>query len=310
MQATLSTVSAPCISDLLQTGAIFLKAHQIDVPRLEAEHLLAARLGCDRLKLFLDAQKIVSEACRDGFLQDLSRRSAHEPLQYITGEVAFCGMSFSVSKEVFIPRPETELIVEEALNLPVPPEKILDLCTGSGALAVVLAASFPNAAVIATDLSADALKIARLNAKKNNCASQITFLRGDLFEPLVKEDIPGGGFDLIVSNPPYISEADRETLPPEVRDYEPALALFAEDEGRAFYRRILYEAPSLLNDAGMILLEMGFDQSEWLRHFVANEINSSERKLDLSFISDWAGIERIACMTFATKSLMTDAENG
>lgn len=294
MQAALSKKTPTCIADVLQAGAAFLKAHQIDAARLEAEHLLAARLGCDRLKLFLNAQKNLSESSHKGFLQDLSRRAAHEPLQYITREVEFYGMTFSVSEGVFIPRPETELIVEEALSLFSPPAKILDLCTGSGALAIALAASFPNSEIKATELSDKALKVAKLNAERNDCRTQITFLKGDLFEPLKKENIDTRGFDLIVSNPPYISEAERKTLPPEVRDYEPALALFAEDEGRAFYRRILFEAPSFLNDEGTILLEMGKDQSQWLRHFIENEIEPSDKKLSLSFISDWAGIERIA----------------
>jgi len=309
MQSTLSTGRLCAVSDLLESGVRFLRSQQIDAPRLEAEHLLAARLGCDRLKLFLDAEKPVSEDCRKGFLQDISRRAAHEPLQYIVGEVEFYGMFFSVAKGVFIPRPETELIVEAALSLPKPPTKILDLCTGSGALAIALAASLPASTVIATELSDDALQIAKSNAKKNGCAAQISFLKGDLFEPLKKDGIDRRKFDLIVSNPPYISEADRKTLPPEVREHEPALALFAEDEGRVFYRRILFEAPSLLNDEGMILLELGHNQSEWLRQFFENEIRPSHKNLSLSFISDWAGIERIARITLHAMRLK-EAANG
>ncbi len=298
MQTVASQAKLSSVSDLLERGTALLESYQIDVPRLEAQHLLAARRGCDRLKLFLDAEKHVSNDCRLGFLEDISRRATHEPLQYITGEVEFYGLPFCVSSGVFIPRPETELIVEEALNLAVPPAKILDLCTGSGALAVALAVSFKGATVMATELSEDALTIAQQNAEKNHCSAQITFLLGDLLDPLRKTDINATKFDLIVSNPPYISEADRTTLPPEVRDYEPALALFAEDEGRAFYRRILLEAPDFLNDEGMILLEVGHDQSEWLRQFIENEMNTFGKKPTLSFILDWAGIERIACITF------------
>ncbi len=309
MQTVLTAEKRACISDLLETGATFLEAHEIDAARLEAEHLLAARLHGDRLKLFLDAKKVVSSDVRKGFLEDLSRRAAHEPLQYIIGEVEFCGLPFCVSKGVFIPRPETELILEAALNLPKPPIKILDLCTGSGALAVALAASFKDSAVTATELSDDALKMAIHNAKKNHCLSQITFLKGDLLDPLKKKGLDVSGFDLIVSNPPYISEADRDTLPPEVRDYEPALALFAEDEGRAFYRRILFEAPDFLNDEGVILLELGHEQSQWLRHFIKNEINPSDKKVHLSFITDWAGIERIARIVFESGSFKGTAKD-
>lgn len=303
MQGMISTEVSICISELLESGASFLKNHEIDAPRLEAEYLLAARLGCDRLKLFLNHEKPVSESCREGFLHDISRRAKHEPLQYIVGEVEFYGMPFSVSKGVFIPRPETELIVEEALNLSEAPKKILDLCTGSGALAIALAACFPNSEVMAIELSDIALKTAKLNAERNDCTRQITFLKGDLFAPLKRKNTEPSGFDLIVSNPPYISESDRETLPPEVRDHEPALALFAEDEGRAFYRRILFESPSFLNDKGVILLELGHDQSEWLRHFIKTEINLSGKKPDFSFISDWAGIERIVRITFHKNNL-------
>ncbi|VAX28726.1 Peptide chain release factor N(5)-glutamine methyltransferase [hydrothermal vent metagenome] len=309
MQTVLTAEKRACISDLLEAGATFLEAHQIEAARLEAEHLLAARLNGNRLKLFLHAEHVVSETCRNGFLEDLARRAAHEPLQYIIGEVEFYGLPFCVSKGVFIPRPETELIVEEAQKLSTHPAKILDLCTGSGALAVALAVSFKDSAVTATELSKNALKIAQQNAEKNHCLSQITFLQGDLLDPLKKKGLDASGFDLIVSNPPYISEADRDTLPPEVRDYEPALALFAEDEGRAFYRRILFEAPDFLNDDGVILLELGHKQSQWLRHFIKNEINPSDKKVHLSFITDWAGIERIARIVFESGSLKNTSKS-
>ncbi len=309
MQTIFPSDTGRCISGLLESAAAFLESHQIDAPRREAEHLLAARLGCDRLRLFTDVQKTVSESAREGFLQDLSRRAAHEPLQYILGEVEFYGLTFSVSSGVFIPRPETELIVEAARTLSAPPVNILDLCTGSGALAIALAASFPSSTVFATERSAEALSVAKLNAEKNRCAAQMTFFLGDLLEPLQKAGIKTATFDLIVSNPPYISEADRETLPPEVRDYEPKMALFAEEGGRAFYRRILFDAPAFLNEKGTILLEMGFGQSEWLRHFIENQINRSNPKLKLSFLRDWAGIERIARITLQKNDLKT-ATNG
>ena len=223
------------VSALLESGAAYLKRQAIDAPRLTAEHLLAAILVCPRLSLFLEGEKVISQEQHAHFLNDLTRRGKHEPLQYITGQVEFWGISFIVEKGVFIPRPETELIVEAALSLSPSPRRILDLCTGSGALAIALAKVFPKAEVVASDVSDQALKIARINAENNTVASRITLLKGDLLEPLKNDRFSRMRFDLIVSNPPYVSESDRESLPPEVRDYEPEIALFAEDQGRVFY---------------------------------------------------------------------------
>lgn len=296
------------VSALLESGTAYLKTWAIDAPRLTAEHLLAAILVCPRLTLFLVGEKRVSQEQHAHFWNDLTRRAAHEPLQYITGQVEFWEMLFIVEKGVFIPRPETELIVEAALALNPSPRRILDLCTGSGALAIALAKVFPEAYVVASDISDRALEIARINAEKHTVASRLTFLKGDLFEPLKRDRFSPTcfdlrfdlGFDLIVCNPPYISESDREGLPPEVRDYEPSTALFAEDQGRAFYPRILAEAPFFLCENGVMFLELGYDQSEWLRGFIERDINASARtratakRLDAHFIQDWAGIERVA----------------
>ncbi len=295
-QASLVPKPTQHIADVLREGAADLQRHEIEVPQREAEHLLAAVLGCSRLHLFLDIEKNLSQEHLDQFWANIRRRAAHEPLQYITGQVEFCDMTLAISKGVFIPRPETELIIEAAKAL-FPPRRILDLCTGSGALAVALAKTFPLADVVGVDCADDALALASANAQNQGVAARTVFLKGDLFEAFKNNHTTAEKFDLIVSNPPYISESDSESLPIEVRDHEPAVALFAADEGRDFYRRILLEAPLFLNDQGLILFELGQGQSEWLRAYVEDTLNKTRHLWTLSFIKDWAEIDRIACLS-------------
>jgi len=241
------------------------------------------------MDLYLSPEKALSLArCRQ-FQERLKRRALHEPLQYITGKVEFCDFSLMVRPGVFIPRPETELIVEESKVLFPYPKQILELCTGSGALAIALARQFPQAKVWATDLSHTALSLALDNIEGHQLASRITLLKGNLCEPLVDAPNVPKKFDLIACNPPYISEKDRPGLPPEVRDYEPEAALFAPESGYAFYRRILLEAPQLMRDQALLLLEMGAGQSDWLSSFVEKKTAFS-----LRFIRDWVGIKRVA----------------
>jgi release factor glutamine methyltransferase len=274
------------ISELLQEGTRFLERQGIVSPRRETELLLCTLLSCRRVDLYLDPGRPVLSDHVDAFRKQLARRVRREPIQYITGEVAFCSLSLLVRPGVFIPRPETELIVEKAGTIQPPPQRILDLCTGSGALAIALAKKIPQAHVVATDIEEMPLKIARANAERHDCLSQTHFVQGDLFAPFRAES---DRFDLIVCNPPYIPERDRPTLQPEVRDYEPALALFAPEEGTAFYRRILREAPAFLTQAGHLLLELGAGQSVWFQEFTRRETAFS-----VTFLQDIAGIDRIA----------------
>ncbi len=172
------------IPGLLEKGTAYLMKNEIDAPRREAEEILTAIMGCQRLALYLDPKNI-SEKRTLRFWSHLERRAAHEPLQYITGLVDFCGTTLSVSKGVFIPRPETELIVEAVEKCSPAPSRILDLCTGSGALAIVLAERFKSAKVTAIDCSDTALDIAGTNVHASSARSHITLLKGNLFEPLV-----------------------------------------------------------------------------------------------------------------------------
>jgi len=273
-------------SELLREGTGFLQAQGIGSPRREAELLLCSLLSCRRIDLYIEPERPVSSDNEELFREQLARRIRREPIHYILGEVPFCGLFLSVRPGVFIPRPETELIVERASTIEPPPRCILDLCTGSGALAIALAKRFPRSQVVATDIDEIPIETARANAARHGSLSQIHFVRGDLFALLRGGE---GRFDLIVCNPPYIPERDRPTLPPEVRDHEPALALFASEEGTAFYRRILKEAPSFLTKTGHLLLELGAGQAAWFQEFAAQETDFS-----VTFLQDIAGIDRIA----------------
>jgi len=279
-----STSEETTLRALLRTGERALCEAGIPSPRLEAELLLCGVLGCRRIDLYLRQTERPTPEAISQFMGWLHRRAAREPLQYIIGEVEFCGLTLHVSPGVFIPRPETEWIVEAAKQHVPTPQRMLDLCTGSGALAIALARTFPEAVVYASDISRVALAVAEANATRHGCP--IIFRAGDLFSPFEICDHP---FDLIVCNPPYLSEADRRSLQPEVRDYEPAEALYAAEGGTAFYRRILGEAPNWLAPGGTLILEMGDHQSEWLRQQVAGIY-------PLAFLPDLSGTDRVAVL--------------
>lgn len=232
-----------------------------------------------------DADPIESDRA-SAFCNLIERRLAGEPIQYITGEAEFYGLPFHVSRDVLIPRPETELLVEKALSLAplFRTPRILDVGTGSGAIAIALAHEWPDATVTAIDLSASALEVARRNAEHIGFADRIRFLQGDLLAPVAGEQ-----FDLIVSNPPYVSERDCATLDVEVRNYEPAQALFAGEDGLAIYRHLIPEAFKALTTGGVLLLEIGYGQQEAIQ--VLLETESFAR---IQFFSDLQGIPRVA----------------
>lgn len=216
----------------------------------------------------------------------VERRLTGEPIQYITGEAEFYGLPFLVNRDVLIPRPETELLVEKALAFaPIfRTPRILDVGTGSGAIAIALSHKWPEAIVTAIDLSESALEVARRNAECNGSADRIRFLQGDLLAPVAGEQ-----FDLIMSNPPYVSGRDRNTLAIEVRNYEPAQALFAGEDGLAIYRRLIPEAFNALTAAGIFLLEIGYEQQEDIQALLRKE-----RFAEIEFFSDFQGIPRVA----------------
>jgi release factor glutamine methyltransferase len=237
----------------------YLAKRGIDSPRLTAEMLLAHALRLSRVYLYTDLDRPLVKAERAGFRSLIERRAAGEPTHYLIGAREFYNRSFAVDPRVLIPRPETELLVESVLRA-VPKDRssqLLDVCTGSGCIAVSLAAERPQASVWATELSTDACEVARANALANKVDGRIKVLQGDLFEPLA----PGVRFDAVVSNPPYVSSGEIAGLSAEVRR-EPLTALDGGADGLALLRRIIAGAGSRLKPGGLLALEIGEKQGE------------------------------------------------
>jgi release factor glutamine methyltransferase len=225
------------------------------------------------------------------FREWIERRRAGEPIQYITGEAEFYGLSFRVNRAVLIPRPETEHLVEKVIeiagglkNQRTAKQRIADVGTGSGAIAVALASKLPAARIHATDVSAAALAVARGNAERNGVANRVAFYEGDLLAPLA-----GKLFDFVVSNPPYVPEHDRDSLSVEVRDFEPAQALFAGVNGLEVYRRLIPAAFNALLHDRYLVLEIGFGQQE-----AVGELMADARFENIEFAKDLQGIARVA----------------
>jgi len=223
---------------------------------LDAELLARHVLGWDRARMIASARDAVPAGFIDAYEGSLTRRAAREPVSQIIGVREFWGLEFEVTRDVLTPRPETELIVEEALA--AFPDRsrgiaIVDVGTGSGCLAVTLAREFPQPEIIATDISEAALAVAQRNAKRHGVDNRIAFVHTDLLPSMQP-------VDLIVSNPPYIAREDAASLAPEVRDFEPHVALFADEDGLHFYRRLIVEAQDMLTADGRFILELGYDQ--------------------------------------------------
>jgi release factor glutamine methyltransferase len=252
----------------------------------DAELILLHTLQIPRITLIAHPDDELSANQRTAYEDSIARRLHHEPIQYITGQQEFYGLTLKVTPAVLIPRPETEHLVEAVLKL-LPanePLKIADIGTGSGAIAIALAAHLPQAAITALDISAEALAIATANAHEHQVADRIRFLQSDLLSALNPE---AETFDAIVSNPPYVAEADRETLHPQVRDHEPATALFAGKTGLDIYRRLVPQAYSALKTNGLLALEIGHDQQDGVASLLQTWWN-------VSFINDLQQIPRVA----------------
>jgi len=265
--------------------------HGISNARLDAEVLLSHTFMRDRAWLVVHSNESLDDAQRRLFEDAVNRRARREPLQYITGKQEFWGLDFSVTPDVLIPRPETELVVETALKIIQTAGRkitVIDLCAGSGCIAVSLAKDANVARIFATDKSGRALAVARENARKHGVSDRIRFLEGDLFGPLAELDLRGM-VDIIVSNPPYVRSGDLPTLQPEVRDFEPELALIAGPEGTEIQHRIVSTAPEFLNKYGALIMEMGEGQSDALQRLV----NDTSRYEIPEMVNDLAGIERV-----------------
>lgn len=232
----------------------YLSGKGVENARLEAEWLLCSATDLDRVGLYLNFEKPLSESELSAFRAMVARRAKREPLQHILGTQEFFGLEFAVSPAVLIPRHDTETLVEEALAILPDAKKILDIGTGSGCIAISLAKQLPAASVTAVDISAEALEVAKLNGENN--AVNVEFLHGSLFEP-----VAGKRFDLITSNPPYIPTADINNLTPEVRDFDPRSALDGGFDGLDIYRILIPAALDYLLPGGCLLVEVGIGQA-------------------------------------------------
>lgn len=263
--------------------------------RTEAERLLCHVLGCKRHELFIRSNEQLSAGALSEFLDCARRRALREPLQYIIGKEEFRGLEFKVTRDTLIPRPETELLVEQAVLLAQTMEIadgydgiFIDLCTGSGCIAVCLAKEIPSSVVYAADISKGALETARENAKRHGVADRVIFVEGDLFAPLLPFDLYGKA-SFILSNPPYVAKADFENLLPEIKDYEPAGALLAGQDGLEFYRRIIPGSLDYLKQGGYLIMEVGYGQAKDLLKLIEENGRFSE----MEFIKDHQGIDRV-----------------
>lgn len=266
---------------LLDEAQILLGADK----RLEAQLLLAFVLGKNRASLLAHGDDEVTEDNANEYRQKIARLANGEPFQYILGTAEFMGMSLIVNAHVLIPRFDTEILVERALRLlaKYSAPKVLDICTGSGAIALSVAKYAANAAVWASDISADALQVARENCRRQKLAA--TFVQGDLFAPF--EADYKGHFDVITANPPYITTAEMAVLPKDVRK-EPRLALWGGDDGLDFYRRIIKDAENYLADNGYLLLEIGYAQGAAVKNLLQTAGYQS-----VEIIKDYQGHDRV-----------------
>ncbi len=276
--------------EVLNQAVEKLRSEGVDRPRTNAELLLGAVLNVPKIELYLDRNLILTSQQIEKYSYFIQERISGRPLQYIIGSTEFYGLEFKVNESVLIPRPETETLVEEMIerlkNHPSP--KIIDIGTGSGAIAISLAKNLNSAYIFATDISADALNVAKDNARMNKAEDQIEFLFGDLFEPLQNRQLEGK-IDCVVSNPPYLSQEEFDHLPKDVRDYEPVVALKSGQEGISFHKRIIEGAVDFLKRDGILSLEMGLGQARQVAAF----LEEFDKFKHVEIKKDLGGIERI-----------------
>lgn len=282
-----TTLLAPRVGVALSQARALLEASGLPTARHDAECLLAHLLGTVRFALYLAPERELTVREVEAYRRLLERRASHEPLQYLVGHEEFFGLRLSVGPGVFIPRPETELLVEVALRrLPSGPALAVDLGTGSAAIVLALARSRPGLEAHAVDASQEALDWARANAAALGLADRIYFYRGDLFAPL--EGLQGR-FDLVVSNPPYIAAEKMEELPAEVSRFEPSLALNGGPAGTILHQRIIDEAPRFLKPGGWLLMELGMGQSPGIMSL----LERAGLFEDVTLTEDFLGIDRV-----------------
>ena len=275
------------IGDVLSNAAAQFHAAGIPTARLDAEILLAYCLGCERMEFIKRPDRTIEGDDLIRFTKMVARRTEDEPVAYLTRRKEFWGFTLEVSPDVLIPRPDTEVLVEEALEIcrregwGTP--RIADIGTGSGAIALALAFQLPHAHIAATDISPNALKLAEINARRLGLQKAMSFHCGDLLTPL------DGLWDLIVSNPPYIAAQEYDALPRGVRDYEPKEALWAGENGLEFYENLVAQAPDHLKDKGWLVLEIGASQADAVRGL----LEKAGCYNNIGLRCDYAGLPRV-----------------
>ncbi|OUP22296.1 protein-(glutamine-N5) methyltransferase, release factor-specific [Lachnoclostridium sp. An196] len=269
------------LSGLLREGREALQAAGIPEWDLDAWYLLEYAAHCTKNEYFLRPEKEVLPQEKQLYRTLIRKRSAHIPLQYLTGSQEFMGLSFFVDENVLIPRQDTEILVEEALRALGSGMRVLDVCTGSGCILLSLLKLCAGLEGTGTDLSEKALQVAGENARR--LGVEASFVQGDLFEPV------SGKYDCIVSNPPYIASREVDVLMEEVRDHEPRMALDGGEDGLYFYRKIAAQSPKYLKDRGRIFLEIGFDQGEAVAGLLVPAFD------EVRIVQDLAGLDRVVC---------------
>jgi len=282
--------AAPTIADLLSKSTGWLKERGSTTPRLDAELLLAEVLDFNRVDLYVHFDQPLTPGEVDRLRELIRRRGEGEPIAYILGRAFFRNLNLKVNRSVLIPRPETEHLVETAVDFlmegdwPRPPA-VLDLGTGSGAIAIAITAAFPDAEITASDASGEALELAEENARGAGVGSRLRFIQSNLFEGLD----PLETYDLIVSNPPYVSEEEWVALPRDVRDFEPREALYGGSDGLDFYRVLADQAPQFLKPGGELILEIGATQGQ----AVLELLQASGNFKSALVTPDLAGLDRV-----------------
>ncbi|MBU4486921.1 MAG: peptide chain release factor N(5)-glutamine methyltransferase [Candidatus Delongbacteria bacterium] len=269
--------------EILNLSVEYLKKKEVEESRFSSELILTKVLNIKRLDIYLQYDRILTENEISKIRALLIRRSKHEPIQYIIGEVEFYGLNFKVNNSVLIPRSDTEILVETAVDfIGDKTLNILEIGTGSGCIAVSLAYACKNVNISATDISDEALKIAEKNAKLNGVGERITFVRQDILK-----SVPKYKYDIIISNPPYISLKVIDALDKQVKDYEPVEALTDNKDGLTFYRRINEIIPQILKADGSVFLEIGYDQAEAVKAIYEKSLT------DIKILRDYSNNNRV-----------------
>ena len=277
-----------------EQGCRTLQAAGIEEAALDARLLLEAVCGTDRNDLLVHGEQPVAPEAEEKYLNWIRQRAEHIPLQQLTGEQDFMGLTFAVNEHVLIPRQDTEILVEEVLKELHDGMRILDMCTGSGCILLSLLHYSNDCEGLGVDLSAEALEVAGRNVLKvltPEKAEHAHFLQSDLFEKVE------GKFEIIVSNPPYIASAEVDRLMPEVRDHEPRMALDGTEDGLYFYRRIIEEAGKHLVSSGMLFFEIGYDQGQ-----AVSELMRTEGYCEVQVVQDYAGLDRVVLGTYCERN--------